>query len=289
MNVPQFRAPLVAAAVVLLFSTEVFAQAAPAAAGPFAKTPPLTTQCYAGNDPFLGKLEAAQAAVTADSERQAAINAKIEQDFQNIDPMEKAAKMQQWMMSNPQEAMKFMQATQSAGQDAQTVAPELNAAESKLNEERQAMIPRYKAALTQAYAPAETRLAAVVKKLEDSGGCGFGVAECAVPDWAMAEHDAYQKQRDAAYQATCAQWWTATGQVHSYLKRYRDWLEKSYVPSWTKNEELRVAQYAIMNTPAASWKSTVGHQSAIKYMSAASEMFNQRDAEPRCAAKGCLR
>jgi hypothetical protein len=93
------------------------------AAGPWAKVPALPTSCFqraAANqpDPFYARLEAAKTAVAADIEKQSAINRKIEEEFNNIDPMEKAQRMQQWMMSNPQEAMAYMQAAQAAPAEA---------------------------------------------------------------------------------------------------------------------------------------------------------------------------
>jgi hypothetical protein len=153
--------------------------------------------------------------------------------------------------------------------------------------EHKELVAGYAAALKQAHAPAEAKIAAVSKKLADAGECGFGDTECAVPDWAWAEYDAYQQQRDVAYQATCVQWWSATGKVHGYLKRYRDWLVTKYVPSWKANDDVRLAQYAIMNTPAASWKSTIPYQSANKYMNRVSELFRNRETKPHCTAKGC--
>ena len=43
----------------------------------------------------------------------------------------------------------------------------------------------------------------------------------------------------------------------------------------------------IMNTPAASWKSTVPQETALKYLETARGLYAQRLGEPRCTAKGC--
>jgi hypothetical protein len=277
--------PFAATCAGLLFAGAAHSQAA--AAGPFTKVPPLTTQCYTGTDPFEAKLDAASEAVAKEYEKQSAINAKIEEDFQSIDPMEMAAKMQQWMMSNPQEAMKYAQGAQATGEALNTAVPELNAATAKFDAERKDLRTKYQAALNTAYAPADARMAAMNKKLADANECGFGDTECRVPDWAWAEYDAVQKQRDAAYLATCAQWWVATSPIQGYLKRYRDWLTQKWIPSWVQNDQARITQYAIMNTPAASYKSTIPYQSAIKYMGVVRELFAMRDTKPICNAKGC--
>ena len=114
MNAIGIRAAFVAAACACLFTPFTLAQTpakatakGTAATGPWARVPAFPTGCYqnvAPNtaDPFYANLEAAKAAVTADRERQVAINAQIEQEFNSIDPMEMAQRMQQWMMSNPQ-------------------------------------------------------------------------------------------------------------------------------------------------------------------------------------------
>jgi hypothetical protein len=277
--------PFAAAAAGLLFAGVAHSQAAPA--GPFAKVPPLPTQCYTATDTFEAKLDAASEAVAQEQERQAAINAKIEEGFQSVDPMEMAAKMQQWMMSNPQEALKFAQAAQATGEAINTAAPELNAASAKFEAERKDLHAKYQSALKTAYAPADAKMTAANKKLSNANECGFGDTECTVPAWAWAEYDAVQKQKDAAYQATCAQWWVATGPIHGYLKRYRDWLTQKWIPSWVQNDQARTTQYAIMNTPAASYNSTIPHQSAVKFMGVARELFAMRNIQPICNAKGC--
>lgn len=269
----------------LLFAAAAHSQAAPA--GPFAKVPAFPTVCYTATDPFPAQIEASRAAAEVELAKQKAINAKIKEAQQSMDPMEMASRMQEWMMSNPQEAMQWTQGVQQAGEDSQTIMPELVAAQSKLEEEGRAFRVRYQAAMKQAYAPAVARMAALNKKLSDANECGFGDAECSVPDWALAEYDAIQKQRDAIYVATCPQWWGATGQAHNYLKRYREFLLTKHVPYWTQQDQQNLRQYAIMNTPAASWKSTVAQESVVKYMDAAWEVFRWREDKPICNAKGC--
>lgn len=286
MSMIQFRAPLVAAALVFLFSTEASAQAA--AAGPFAKVPAFPMVCYAGNDPFVARIEAAKNTVQADIDRQKAVNATIEENFQNIDPMEKSTRMQQWMMSNPQEATRYMQAAQSMGQS-QDELMGLLAEEGKFNEEIQSLPTRYQSALKQAYAPAEARKVALDKKIEAAGQCEGMHEGCRMTDADWAEYDAIQKQRDTAYGATCAQYFGATGQAPGYLKRYRDWLVTKRIPFAQRGADARLSQFAMMNTPAASWKSTDPGERAVKYMSDAESLYRLRDSEPNCTAAGCKR
>ena len=163
------RAPLAAAAFACLSASAALAQT-PAAAGPWAKVPALPTTCFqsiATNqpDPFYARLEAAKTAIAADIDRQQAINAKIEEDFNNIDPMEKAQRMQQWMMSNPQEAMAFMQAAQAAPAQASQELESLEQQRQSREAEWNALKKSYEDARIAAYAPAEARRKVLAGKL----------------------------------------------------------------------------------------------------------------------------
>jgi hypothetical protein len=165
MTAIGIRAAFAAAACACLVTSFALAQTpakAPAkgtaAAGPWAKVPAFPTGCYqnvAPNsaDPFYAALEAAKAAVAADRERQVAINAQIEQDFNNIDPMEKAQRMQQWMMSNPQEAMAFAQAAQAAPAQAEADIATLTQQTKAPAEAWNAIRKGYDDARIAAYAP----------------------------------------------------------------------------------------------------------------------------------------
>lgn len=256
--------------------------------GPFAKVPPLPTACYTKNETFADRLATARQAVLADRAKQQAINDKIEQDYASLDPMAKAQRMQQWMMENPQEAMKVMQANQAVGAEMTSAAPDLSADESRFANEQKDFVQRYRTAMSQAQAPADARMAALNKKLEPNG-CGFGDAECSIPAWAYTELDAVLRMRDAAYASTCPQWWGASGQVQAFLKQRRDWIVNKYLPLYAKGDEIKLQQFAIMNTPGASWKSTMPHDEAAKYMDTIQQLYQLRLGEPYCTPQACDR
>ena len=201
MNALFIRAPLTAAAFASLLGSATTLAQAPAAS-PFAKLPALPTTCYAEGDTFSDKVAAATEATQADIDRQKAVNQQIEEEFNNIDPMVKAQKMQQWMMSNPQEAMKWAQAQQQIGAEAQTVGPELNAAAMQFESEKKALVAGYESALKQSTAPADARVEAMNAKLGPSG-CGVGDTECSPEPWVVEEFNAIQKLRTPATRA-CA-------------------------------------------------------------------------------------
>jgi hypothetical protein len=129
-------------------------------------------------------------------------------------------------------------------------------------------------------------MAALNKRLADHG-CSFGSGECTQPDWAQPELEAVLRMADSAYQAACPRWWGAKGEISTYLKRHRDWLVTKYLPTYGQIDDLRVQQFAIMNTPAASYKSTLPHQKADLYMNEIGTLYHMRPAKPYCTSIGC--
>jgi len=258
----------------------------PAATGPWAKVPPLTIACFYGTDPFQAKLDAALAAVNANRDRQLAINQKIEDEYKSIDPMEMASRMQQWMMSNPQEAMKYMQGVQAVGEDFNAGMPEINAATQRFDKEEKDLIKRYQAALNAAYAPGQARHNALKTKIGTPVEYP-SVKDPGTPDWAIAEENVIMRQLDQAYSALCPQWWSATAPIQAWLKTYRDWLTTKYIPFHDRLGSQNAQTYAIMGTPSASWKTVSAQDAVIKYLQSVGRVYAERRERPRCTAEDC--
>ncbi len=285
MRFPIFRGRLMVATFVgLVCASALHAQ--PAATGPWAKVPALSTACFYGNDPFVARLDAALAAVNADRDRQLAVNQKIEDEYKSIDPMELSSRMQQWMMSNPQEAMKFAQGAQAVGDDYNAQMPEMNAAQLRFQKEEKELIKRYQAALNTAYAPSYAKFNALKTKL----GVDLAypsVKDPGTPDWAMAEEDVIMRELDQAYVAFCPQWWGATAPIQAWLKTYRTWLTTKLIPFNERLGSQNAQTYAIMGTPSASWKTVSAQDGVIKYLEVVGRLYAERRERPRCTAEEC--
>jgi hypothetical protein len=106
MKAPFFRGWLLAATCAGLVCAASL-NAEPAATSPWTKVPALPTACYYNGDPVVEKLQAAYDSISADHQRQNDINAQIRDDFNNVDPMEMARRMQENMMKDPQNAAKY--------------------------------------------------------------------------------------------------------------------------------------------------------------------------------------
>lgn len=285
MRFPILRGRLLVATLAGFVCASTLHAQAPAA-GPWAKVPALPTVCFYGNDTFPARLDAALAAVNVDRDRQLAINKQIEDEHKNIDPMEMASRMQQWMMSNPQEAMKYMQGIQAIGEDFNAEMSEINAAQMRFQAEEKDLIKRYNTALNTAYAPGHAKHAALKKKLGVAPEYP-SVKDPGSPDWAFVEEDAIMRELDQAYAAFCPKWWAAAGPVQAWLKTYRDWLTTKYIPFHDRMGSQNAQTYAIMGTPSASWKTVSAQDAVIKYLQAVGRVYAERREKPRCTAEDC--
>jgi TolA-binding protein len=259
------------------------------AASPWAKAPALPTACYQSQeqDDFYKRAEAALTAVQADHYKQNEINARIRESAQSVDPMEMARRMQDAMMKDPQNAMKYMQGVQNLSQSAQAGQQAMLEKEKQLAAEEKALIERYRTALAKSYAPGNARWDALKKKLgipQDSRGPG----EMGVPDWAWKEWEVIQREWDRAYQAHCAQWWNTAGPMHAHMKHYRDFLIQERIPHHQKFvDEPTLANYQMMNVPFKGYGSVAEFVAVEDYIKRAGRIFSQRADRPRCTAKRC--
>lgn len=312
MSVIHFRTLLVAAAVACVSISSASAQTpakappksparAAAPAGPWAKVPAFTTLCYqnTGNtrDPFYAQLEAAESAISAEKEKQDTINAKIEEDFRNIDPMEMATRMQQWMISNPQEAAKYMQAVQTntaeVQADVQSLAQQNQTREAAFN----ALVTGFDDARIQAYAPVEPRRKALAAKLgygystdrkalAQANTNFYGDPSTSKADWA--EGESITSAFDQAYRGICPQWWGENGKAQTYLKQQKAWFVSERIPQLERLDAPKLQQYAIMNTPAASYRSTATYKAVDEYLDVVRKVYDVRDGRARCPeARNC--
>ena len=257
------------------------------AADPWPKVPALPMACYSSQDKWLEQNSAAIDVVYQDHERQKAINTAIEKklsEAMQANPMAMAQAMQQAMMKDPQNAQKYMQQIAQKGAQAQTELPAKLAQEQKLEAESKTLMGQYKAALDKALAPSKARYDALGKKLERLGFSLDG--EGNVPPWATQEYNAIFKDKDQAYAANCATWWSATGSIQSYMKRYKDFLVQERIPYEKKLiDEPALENYKMLSVPTTGWRTTTDYDAARDYMRMVSGLFEKRQPDPLCRAE----
>jgi len=261
-----------------------------AKADPWSSVPALSTQCYSGQDPWIDRNFAALKAVRQDLARQKEINTKIDDHLNGAktDPMALAQQMQQAMMKDPQAAQKYMERIQQQGQQLPTEAPKQLDKEHKIEAESKTVIGQYNEALNKTLAPVGARMEALRKKLGLGPNVDMSLPDPSWPQWAWKEWGEIRRLWDKLYVANCGTWWSATGPIHAYLKRYRDFLVQERIPYYKKiDDESRLANYKMMGVPTEGWRTTTDYEAAEDYMTMADALFRERYSAPFCTPERC--
>jgi hypothetical protein len=257
------------------------------ASGPWAQVLALPTACFSSQDQWWDHNNAAIDAVQQKLYAQQEANTAVEQASNSAmseNPMAMAQAVQQAMMDDPANAQKMIEKMTQTGQQAQTEVPAQLEKESQVEAESKDLLKRYEAALDKSMGPAEARWNGFQKKMGWEVEPGFAMMPD--PSWPQAawqEWAAVQKVRDAAYTATCAQWWSATGAFPAYMKRYKDFLVQERIPYEKKMiDEPKLTSFKMLNVPADGYRTTSEIEAAIDYMKMASTLYGQRMADPMC-------
>jgi len=200
--------------------------------------------------------------------------------------MEMAQAMQQAMLDDPANAQAVMEKMMQTGQQAQTEVPAQLEREKQLEAESKTVVKQYKTALDKAMQPAVARWVALQKNMgwEVSQEFAFG-PDPSWPQSAWQEWARIQKDRDAGYVATCAQWWSANGAFAAYMKRYKDYLVRERIPYEKKlGDEGKLYNYKMTNVPADDFRTTTDMEAAIDYMKMAWTLYGERMLNPYCRA-----
>jgi hypothetical protein len=270
-----------------LCCAQALAATTAASAGPWAQVPELPTVCYSSQDPWSDQnnaaIEAVQEVMYAQQEKNSALEQQANQAMSE-DPMAMAQAMQQAMMDDPANAQKMIERMTQTGQQAQTELPAQLEKEKQLEAESKSVLQEYKAALDKAMQPAVARWNALQKKMGNAVEPGFPIGpDPSWPSWAWQEWAGIQKNRDAAYVANCAQWWSATGGFQAYMKRYKDYLVQERIPYEKKlGDEGKLNNFKLLGVPADDYRTTTDYEAAIDYMKMASSLYGERMADPFC-------
>jgi len=241
--------------------------AAPAPApDPWAKVPPLPTGCYADQDKVRDAFDAAIDAMNQEVYRQQEINASLTSKLNEIDPMEQQSRMQAFLMENPQEAMKYLETTQTRSIALQEQLAQDSATEQQLEDELTQIQSAYEAALGRTVGPLRTRL--------------FGLGESGLTPAQVAEQNSLPAKINAAYEKECPAWWGAAGPFHGWLKRYKTHLVQVHIPPLDELEEARRTNFKLMGVSVESLRSTATMESVVNYMKHAMTIFGGRWERP---------
>jgi hypothetical protein len=216
------------------------------ATGPWARVPAFPTGCYSGADDFgaglASGIEATEADRSSHAERKAALNARLDA----VEPMEKARRMQAYMMKNPTEAAAAMRAVQATGADASAIHQQDGGDYYKSQEFRK-LGPGFAEALATAIAPTEAAIAAHVKEKATWDAGGFSYSFAAAADEARLL--ALVAQQNADYERLCGVWLLGNGTVPAWMRNYRTYLAGDLIPRLEAADRAGMMQVRIILGP----------------------------------------
>ena len=238
----------------------ILAQAAPA--DHWRLIPAPASACF-NDDDFFAKLDAATVSINAEIDKQKATNAAAKEKFDNMDMMEKAQRMQAFMMKNPQAAAKMMQAEQAAGSAAAADATSANSAVQRLDAELTRHNASFRSAIDAAIRPLRAKQADLIKAKSAL------VGEVQEPMFTnTADHAQYVQliaEENAAAEKACAAFFGANGTYHKWLASYRTEVVDRTV-SLGNETDIMIMQMAAMDLPGGGYKSTTGLEQSINYL-----------------------
>ncbi len=175
-----------------VLSASVVMAATPAAPDPWTKVPKPPSTCYTSQDKYNEEIDAAIEVMNKEISRQNEINNQVKAQLDNLDPMEKQTRMQNYLMQNPQEAAKIMQAAQEQGAAAEADINKDSGDEQQLQAELKEIQSRYDAALNKVIGP----LYANLKSL--------GISESGTPQKTIDAGIVIVKRINAEYEKPCS-------------------------------------------------------------------------------------
>lgn len=269
MTNPMWRTAAMLAALLTLGS----AVAAPQGTRPEWKlVPTLSAGAWYRDDGFEGKAQEAEQAAIAAKDQQDALNTKIREQFDKMDMMEKAQRMQTWMMRNPQAASKMLAASADAD-GAVAAAEELKATAERLTRQLESNKKAFDTAVDEALKPVLAKEAAFIK----AKAIVVGEAQEYVftNDADYAGYVGIVNEHNAAYEKASAAFYGINGVMHKWLQERAEMTEKS-LAHIERGSAMQVQQFAIMDTPSGGYRSSSGYDVVREYLRNLSQVASQR-------------
>ena len=206
--------------------------------------------------PFAAAAEKSIAGVSAELDRQTAINEALNQKLKDLDPMAKQQAMMDYMMQHPQDAQKFMQGINAATPQ---MMPALQA-ESAQDEEFAGLMGQYREARSSIHKTTTF----IGKPTVTEGG----------DIWSISETASLNKRIDEKYEQLCMQWFKG-GKFDHHLAVYKKVLVDD-LPRRDQAAQLQKDQLAMFSVPVDTYRSTAAMEAVKKYLLRAQSVFGAR-------------
>lgn len=230
---------------------------------PWKKVPAAPTSCFQ-DTAYDARLNAVTQELIADGRRQDALNQKLLERFNSMDPMEKMNRMQQWMMKNPQAAAKMIDASANLGADASTTMTDVAAATERLDQSLAGHKKALDAAIDQALKPLLQKEADLVKAKTHL--VGEASVRAFMTPAGYAEYLAVIAEENAAAEKACASFFGPKGTMHAWLDQFRSEVLDKQLAFNAANEAAMMQQVAIIETPDSRYQSLGAIEAARSYV-----------------------
>ena len=281
MTIRKWKASATIVALCTLgIPVSVTAQSASAAV--WKLVPAMPTTCFA-DDGFAGKVGEAQNAAIAAKDHQDALNAKIREQFDAMPMMEKAQRMQAWMMKNPQAATRMLEASAGAGEAGVALIEETKAAVDRLDKELEGQKKAFDAAIARAVQSVDARIDALIRTKTRK----TQVDAVFISDADYTAYVALVNERNAAYEKACEPFYGADGTFHRWLAAFRTEVSDKAIAAEESGNAAQLQQFAIMDTPSGGYRTTGGYDVVRDYLRRLHEVVGWRKykATPQATLK----
>ena len=223
------------------------------------------------DDGLEGKAQEAGQAAIAAKHQQDGLNTKIREQFDKMDMMEKAQRMQAWMMKNPQAASKFLEASSSG--DGAATAEAMKETGERLTQDLERHKKAFDVAVDAALKPVLAKEDAYIK----AKGVVIGEAQEYVftNDADYAGYVAIVNEKNTAYEKASASFYGPNGVMHAWLQARRDATEAALAAE-ERGNAVQMQQFAIMDTPSGGYRSTGGYDVVREYLRNLAEVASHR-------------
>jgi hypothetical protein len=245
------------AMVALLFG--LTASAVAQAADPWKKVPSFPTSCFSDNSFDRSVIDAGQAMI-ADKDQQDALNRKLREQFDAMDMAEKARRMQDWMMKNPQAASAMLEA--ASGGNAVQTAEEVNAESERLDKELETLRKNFEVTVDRAVQPVDARINSLIQSKAQQ----LSVDAVFTTDADYAAYVALIAERNSAYEKACAPFFGPSGSIARWFGAFRSNVSSKRIALEESGDAAMKQQLAIMGSSTGGYQSTGRYDVVREYL-----------------------
>ena len=240
----------------LLFGSPLSAQSA------WSKVPPSPNACYSGQDNFSDLVEKARVEVEAEIEKQEAINKGILDQVFKLDPATLQQRMMAAVQKDPARSQEIMQAIQSMGAPpGQSAATSTASGDNDFHARKATLMKEYLAESNKVLGPSHAR-----------------ALEANTEGPRMAAWAEYNRQYETV---VCPRWFRT--QANELMASYKAYLVEKRIPPVAEAERTSMRMPELLGASTREFRPVAELKAVRDYLGFASEVFAQREREPRPA------